>query len=158
MKLGSMPLALVVRRVNVQRAAFLGGLRLAPRLHPHGVRRSGRSSRPGSVSWNRHSYSVPGCEIQDAAGEAVGDRVVEILASPVDVLAADPHQRQRLSPGGFADRPELHATVAFRFASPVIAHSKPRFRSVGCSTWNRPASVAFWPGTRSGLEARRQKQ
>ena len=29
-------------------------------------------------------------------------------------------------------------------ASPWIDHSKPRFRSVGGSTWKRPALVGFW--------------
>ena len=36
------------------------------------------------------------------------------------------------------------STVAFRLASPSIAHSNPRFSSVGCSTWKRPGRVAFW--------------
>ena len=83
----------------------------------------------------------PRLQVQDAAGEAVGDGVVEILALPVDVLAADPHQRQRLPPAGSPTGRNWTATVALRFASPRIAHSKPRFRSVGCSTTNRPACV-----------------
>src|SRR5215813_10144743 len=36
------------------------------------------------------------------------------------------------------------STLALRLASPSIAHSNPRFSSVGCSTWNRLAFVAFW--------------
>ena len=42
-----------------------------------------------------------GLQIQDAAGEAVGNGVVEILAAAVDVLAADADQRQRVAPGWF---------------------------------------------------------
>ena len=104
--------------------------------------RSGRSLRPDRSAGT--GTRIPSrLQIQDAAGESVGDRVVEILAPPVDVLAADPHQWQRRSPCGLADRPELDLTVAFRFASPVMDHSKPRFNSVGCSTTNFPACVAF---------------
>ena len=50
-----------------------------------------------------------GCEIQDGAGEAVGNGVVEILAAAVDVLAADADQRERVAPRGFANGPELDA-------------------------------------------------
>ena len=50
----------------------------------------------------------PRLQVQNAAGKSIGNRVVEILAPPVDVLPADSHQRHRLSPARFADRPELH--------------------------------------------------
>ena len=91
----------------MQRTPFLGGLRLAACLHPHGVR--GLAARPVRIGQLEPALIFrPRLQVQDAAGESVGDRVVEILAPPVDVLATDSHQWQRLSPVGFTDRPELH--------------------------------------------------
>ena len=104
---GLLARALIVGRVNMQRTPFLGRLRLAACLHPHGV--LGLAARPVRIGQLEPALIFrPRLQIQDAAGESIGNRVVEILASPVDVLAADSHQRQRLSPAGFADRPELH--------------------------------------------------
>ena len=104
---GLLARALIVRGVDVQRTPFLGGLRLAAGLHPHGV--LGLATRPVRIGQPEPALIFrPRLQIEDAAGESVGDRVVEILAPPVDVLAADSDQGQRLSPAGFADRPELH--------------------------------------------------
>ncbi len=54
-----------------------------------------------------HSYSVAGLEAEDAAGEAVGDGVVEMFAGTEDAFAADADQRKRLAPSGVADLAEL---------------------------------------------------
>ena len=49
-----------------------------------------------------------GLEPEDAAGEAVRHGVVEMLAPPVDLFPADPHQRQRGAPGVVANGAERH--------------------------------------------------
>ena len=112
-----------------------GRLRLAARLHPHGV--LGLATGPVRIGQLEPALVFrPRLEIQDAAGKSVGDRVVEILASPVDVLPADSHQRQGRRQADSPTARNSTATVAFRFASPRISHSKPRFKSVGCSATN----------------------
>ena len=58
-----MSLALVVGRIDVERAAFLGRLRLGAGLHPHGVVVCPLAPS-GSVNWKRHSYSVPGYRLR----------------------------------------------------------------------------------------------
>ena len=104
---GFLARALIVWGVNMQRTPFLGRLRLAACLHPHGVR--GLAARPVRIGQLEPALIFrPRPQIENAAGKSIGNRVVEILASPVDVLTADSHQRQRLSPARFTDRPKLH--------------------------------------------------
>src|SRR5262245_20793831 len=91
----------------MQRSTLLGRLRLAARFHPHGM----RSLAAGPVLVAQLEPALifrSWVQVQDAAGKSVGNRVVEILAKPVNVLATDSRQRQRLSPARFTDRPKLH--------------------------------------------------
>ena len=119
-------------------------LRLASRPDAHDLDRLAR----GAVGIRQLEAALvfgPRAQVEDAAGESIGHRVVEVLALPVHIArrrsgpAATPSASRLRPPPGTAP-----STVAFRFASPRIDHSNPRFRSVGCSTTNVPASVAFW--------------
>src|SRR5262245_33994361 len=91
----------------MQRSTFLGRLRLAARFHPHGMRSLAAGSVPVAQLETALIFRT-GQQVQNAAGKSVGNRVVEILALSVNVLATDAHQWQRLSPARFTDRPKLH--------------------------------------------------
>ena len=95
----------------------------------------------GSLKSNRHSYAVPGSRFRILPANPSGT-----------VYSKCSRRRYTCSPpirsNGSASRHSVSPTfrnrtviTAFRFASPLIAHSKPRLCSVGCSTTNRPVCV-----------------
>ena len=98
---------LVIGRIDVERAAAREPLRLdaRPGAHGHGplpVDAVGIGEDEAALVLRS------GLEPEDAAGEAVRHGVVEMLAPPVDLFPADPHQRQRGAPGVVANGAERH--------------------------------------------------
>ena len=97
---------LIVGRIHVEGAALRRALRLGSGSHPHELTRlAGRAV--GVLQLEPALVLGPGPQVQDAAGEAVGDDVVEVFALSEHALTANAHERQRLAPGGVADGPEL---------------------------------------------------
>ena len=108
----------IVLRVDVKSAPALVWLRFGAGGHLDGV-----------LSLARRSVRVSQLElalvlgarlqVQDAAGEGVGDGVVEVLATPVDVLTTDPHQRHGVSPDRVAHGPvlDVHRRIAIGIAA-----------------------------------------
>src|SRR5690606_1511969 len=60
-----------------------------------------------------------GLQIENAAGKAVGNRVVEMFAATINIFAADAQQRQSLPPCRFAHCAKLdrHRCVAIRITA-----------------------------------------
>src|SRR5262249_41061345 len=113
-------LPLIVGRVDMQRAASFEWLRLAARFHANDV----RGLAGGAVGIGQLEPALvfgPRLQVENAARESIGNRVIEVLAPPIDVLAANPDQRQRLAPRRFADRPKLYGDG--RIAICVAANS-----------------------------------
>ena len=115
---GFLSWSLVIGRIDMQRAALPRSLRLGSRFYAHGV--ADLSRRPVRILQLESAFVLrPRLQIEDAAGEAVGHDVVEVLARSKDLFSTNADERERLAPGGFAGRAELHVNrrVAVRVAA-----------------------------------------
>ena len=141
---GFLAIALVVGGINVEGAAGLWRAGARCGCVTLTVWVVWPEAPSGSVSCETAFVLGAGNEIEDGSSEAMGDGVVEVFA------VAEIFRRRCGREGGalrHADSPTARnwtATVALRLESPEMAHSKPRLRRVGCSTWKRPAVVAVW--------------
>ena len=100
-------LALVIRRVDVPDLTTRVGPGLGSRAHLDQV--LGNAGHAIGVAEDEPTL-VLGIrfDVEDAAGEAVRNCVVQVLALPEDALAADPHQGQCFAPVRGSDRAEIH--------------------------------------------------
>ena len=96
-----LPRAEVVGRVDVQGAAARVGLGLSAGADLDDL----RGLAGDAVRVGHHEAALvlgSGGEVENAAGKAMRDGVVEVLLAAIDVLAADPHERHALFPVRFA--------------------------------------------------------
>ncbi len=136
----------VADRIDVIDLAALRRPRLRTRAHGH---RPGRIARPGrSRHPDRSARSAPrrrcrargrGCCRRTCSARRDRTRSAARRVRPAGAAAACRSSTLSLAlsevEGRFAVR---HSTLALRFASPSISHSKPRLISVGGSTINSP--------------------
>src|SRR5262245_44340089 len=92
----------------MQRAASRVRLRLGPSFHAHRVHRLAADA-VGIGQFEPALEFRSRFQIEYAARKAIRNRVFEVLAAAVNLFSANSHQGERLSPGRFADRPELYS-------------------------------------------------
>ena len=91
----------------MQDTAALVGLGLSAGLDPDGL--SGLASDAVRVSHHEMAFVFgAGLEIEDRAGETVGDGVVEVLAPAVNIFATDADQGERVAPRRFTRGAKLN--------------------------------------------------
>ena len=117
-EVGLQLLALVIRGIDVPDLPSFERLRLGPGRDADGL--DGLAGRTVRIAQLEAAFVLRALlEVQDAAGKAVRNGVVEVFPLAEDTLAADPDQRKRFAPGRVASLPEgdRHGGVAVLVAS-----------------------------------------
>jgi hypothetical protein len=82
-------------------------LGLSAGFDPYGL--SGLATDSVRVAHHEMAFVFgPGLEIEDRAGETVGDSVVEVLATAVNIFATDADEGESLPPPRFTHGAKLH--------------------------------------------------
>jgi hypothetical protein len=97
----------IVGRIDMKRAAAFIGLGLGSGLYLHRV--CSLACNTVGVCHDKVALVFSTwLEVEDRAGEALRDGVIEVLSAPVHVLTTDANERESIAPSGISNLPELN--------------------------------------------------